>query len=467
MEETFDVVVIGAGPAGENVVDRAVRGGLSAAIVESELAGGECSYWACIPSKALLRPVELHAAAERVPGLSVGRIDAAAVLARRDEAVSNYDDGGQAKWIASVPATLVRGKARLDGPKRVAVGDRVLVARHAVVLGTGTGALIPDVPGLAEAKPWTNREATGVKSVPRRLVVLGGGVVACEMGQALHALGATETTLLVRGGSLLPRNEPFAGEAVEKALRESGIDVRLRADVTRVERPVEGGPVTVHLGDGSTVEADEILVATGRTPNTTGIGLPSVGLPEGKYVEVDDSLRAKDVPEGWLYVVGDANGRNLLTHMGKYQARVCGDVIVARARGDKEDDGPWSSLRAGADGRGAPQVVFTDPQVAAAGLTAAQARERGHTIRVVEYELPSVSGAYLRADGPGKASAVVDEDRRVLLGVTFVGSEVAELLHAGTVAVTAEVPLERLWHAVPSYPTVSEVWLRLLEAYGL
>ncbi|GIJ46464.1 oxidoreductase [Virgisporangium aliadipatigenens] len=460
-------MVIGAGPAGENVVDRAVRGGLSAAIVESELAGGECSYWACIPSKALLRPVELHAAAERVPGLSVGRIDAAAVLARRDEAVSNYDDGGQAKWIASVPATLVRGKARLDGPKRVAVGDRVLVARHAVVLGTGTGALIPDVPGLAEAKPWTNREATGVKSVPRRLVVLGGGVVACEMGQALHALGATETTLLVRGGSLLPRNEPFAGEAVEKALRESGIDVRLRADVTRVERPVEGGPVTVHLGDGSTVEADEILVATGRTPNTTGIGLPSVGLPEGKYVEVDDSLRAKDVPEGWLYVVGDANGRNLLTHMGKYQARVCGDVIVARARGDKEDDGPWSSLRAGADGRGAPQVVFTDPQVAAAGLTAAQARERGHTIRVVEYELPSVSGAYLRADGPGKASAVVDEDRRVLLGVTFVGSEVAELLHAGTVAVTAEVPLERLWHAVPSYPTVSEVWLRLLEAYGL
>ncbi|MBB4919617.1 dihydrolipoyl dehydrogenase family protein [Streptosporangium saharense] len=470
MADEFDVVVVGAGPAGENVAGRAVRGGLSVAVVEEELAGGECSYWACIPSKALLRPVDLVAEVGRVPGLETGPIDTAAVLARRDEAVSHLDDEGQVGWIEGLPAEFVRGRGKLDGPKVVGVtardgSVRTLRARHAVVLATGSRPVFPEVPGLAEARPWTSREATAVREVPRRLVVLGGGVVACEMAQALHGLGAREVTLLVRGGSLLGRVEPFAGELVAESMRASGIDVRTRAEVTRVERPTPGGPVTVHLADGESVEADELLVATGRAPATGDVGLASAGLPEHGPVKVDDSMRATGVDGGWLYAVGDVNGRALLTHMGKYQARVCGDVIVARAKGEPDD---LPALRAVADGYGPPQVVFTDPQVCAVGRTEEAARAEGFDVRVVEYDLGSVSGAYLLGDDyRGRAKAVVDERRRVLLGVTFAGPGVAELLQAATVAVVAEVPLDRLWHAVPAFPTVSEVWLRLLEEYGL
>ncbi|SEG98283.1 dihydrolipoamide dehydrogenase [Nonomuraea solani] len=468
MADDFDVIVIGAGPAGENVVDRAVRGGLTAAIVEERLAGGECSYWACVPSKALLRPIDLAGEVSRVPGLSLGPIDVAAVLAHRDEAVSHYDDAGQVRWVESVPAEFVRGRGRLDGPRRVRVttadgGERVLTARQAVVLATGTSAAIPPVPGLPEAAPWTSHEVTAAKVVPERLAVLGGGVVACEMAQAMHGLGARQTTVLVRGDGLLARMEPFAGELLARSFADAGIDVRTNIGVTRVERPEPGGKVTVHLSEGPPLEADELLVATGRRPSTRDLGLGTVGLADGKYVEVDDSMRATGVPDGWLYAVGDANGRALLTHMGKYQARICGDVIAARARGDE-----LPAMRDLAGGYGAPQVVFTDPQICAVGRTEAVAREDGFRVRVVDYDMGGVSGAYLLGDGyRGQARAVVDEDRKVLLGVTFAGPGAAELLHAATIAVTAEVPLDRLWHAVPSFPTVSEVWLRLLEAYGL
>ncbi|SPL93506.1 PF00070 family, FAD-dependent NAD(P)-disulphide oxidoreductase [[Actinomadura] parvosata subsp. kistnae] len=468
MADEFDVIVIGAGPAGENVVDRAVRGGLTAAIVEERLAGGECSYWACVPSKALLRPIDLAGEVARVPGLSLGPIDVAKVLARRDEAVSGYDDAGQVRWVEGVPAEFVRGRGRLDGPKRVLVtgengAERVLTARQAVVLATGSTAAIPPTPGLAEAAPWTSHEVTAATAIPERLVVIGGGVVACEMAQAMHGLGARQTTVLVRGGGLLNRMEPFAGELLAESFAEAGIDVRTHTDVVRVERPEPGGKVTVHLPEGPPLEADELLVATGRHPATRNLGLASVGLPEDRPVEVDDSLRATGVEGGWLYAVGDVNGRVLLTHMGKYQARICGDVIAARARGDE-----LPAMRDLAGGYGAPQVVFTDPQICAVGRTEEAARADGFRVRVVDYDMGAVTGAYLLGDGyRGKARAIVDEDRKVLLGVTFAGPGAAELLHAATIAVTAEVPLDRLWHAVPSFPTVSEIWLRLLETYGL
>ncbi|MEV7970143.1 NAD(P)/FAD-dependent oxidoreductase [Sphaerisporangium sp. NPDC088356] len=467
----FDVIVIGAGPVGETAAARAVRGGLTAAVVEERLAGGECAYYACVPSKALLRPVDLAAEVSRMPGVELrGPIDAAAVLARRDEMVSHFDDRGQVSWIESVPATFVRGRGRLAGPLLVEVatpdgGTLALRARHAVVVATGSDPATPDVPGLREARPWTNREATSARQVPKRLVVIGGGAVACEMSQALHALGAEETTVLVRGNRLLSRTEPFAGELLAKSFRESGIDVRFGRSPTRVERPVPGGPVTVHTDDGSLIEADEILVATGRRAAVGDIGLETAGLRTDGPIEVDASMRATGVPGGWLYAVGDVNGLNLLTHMGKYQARVCGDVISARAAGLPDD---LPALRDTADDLGAPQVIFTDPEVCAVGRTESRARADGFAVRTVEYDMGAVPGARLQADGyTGRAKAVVDEDRRVLLGVTFAGPAVADLLHGATIAVTGEVPLDRLWHAVPAFPTVSEIWLHLLEEYGL
>jgi pyruvate/2-oxoglutarate dehydrogenase complex dihydrolipoamide dehydrogenase (E3) component len=463
-------VVIGAGPAGEVAAGRLAEHGLDVAIVEDRLVGGECSYWACIPSKALLRPVDLAGEVSRVPGLDIGPIDTKAVLDWRGYMVSNFDDSGQVGWLDTVGAVLVRGSGRLTGPREVEVdtpggGTETLTARHAVVLATGSRAVIPRVPGLAEAAPWTNREATGVRAVPRRLVVLGGGVVACEMAQAMHGLGAAETTMLVRGGGVLERMEPFAGEMVAKSLEHQGIQVLTGEHAAAVERPVPGGEVTVRLASGRTIVADEILVATGRRPATDGIGLPAVGLEESGPVRVDASMRATGVGEGWLYAVGDVNGLNALTHMGKYQGRLCGDVIVARAKGSADD---LPSMRDRADGLGAPQVIFTDPQVCAVGKTESQARADGAAVRVVEYDMGRVSGGYLLGDGyEGRAKAVVEERRRVLLGVTFVAPGAAELLHAATIAVTAGVTLDDLWHAVPAFPTVSEVWLRLLEEYGL
>jgi pyruvate/2-oxoglutarate dehydrogenase complex dihydrolipoamide dehydrogenase (E3) component len=470
-DDVFDVVVIGAGPVGETAAQRAVRGGLTAAVVERRLVGGECNYYGCVPSKALLWPMELAAAVGRMPGVELrGPIDAAAVTARRDGFVFQYDDSGPVRDLTGYPATFVRGQGRLAGPLRAEVTGpdgsvRGLTARHAVVLATGSDPAIPDVPGLREARPWTNREATSVRQAPRRLVVIGGGPVACEMTQALQSLGTQELTMLVRDDRLLPRTEPIAGELLAKSFQESGINVRFGHQAARVERPEPGGPVIVEVDDGSRIEADEVLVAAGRRPVVTDIGLETVGLSPDGPIRVDSSLRASGVPGGWLYAVGDVNGRNQLTHMGKYQARVAGDVIAARARG-LPDDGP--ALRATADDRGAPQSIFTDPEVCAAGRTEEQARADGFNVRAVEVDIGSVPGAALQADDyTGRAKAVVDEDREVLLGVTIVGPGVVDHLHAATVAVTAEVPLDKLWHAVPAFPTVSEFWLSLLTEYGL
>jgi pyruvate/2-oxoglutarate dehydrogenase complex dihydrolipoamide dehydrogenase (E3) component len=465
---TYDVVVIGAGPVGENVADRAVKGGLTAIVVESELVGGECSYWACMPSKALLRSSAALRAARQVPGAReavTGAVDVAAVLARRDSFTSNWHDDGQVDWLTQAGIDLVRGHGRLAGVRTVEVtradGLTTLTARHAVVVATGSAALLPDIPGLREAAPWTSREATAAESVPGRLAIIGGGVVAAEMATAYAGLGSSVTVLAPSG--ILSHAEPFAGELVTAALRESGADVRTDTVVESVER---SGPVRLTLAGGDTVEADEVLVAIGRSPRTGDLGLDSVGLKPGSWLTVDDTMRVADAA-GWLYATGDVNHRALLTHQGKYQARAAGDVIAARAKQHRVDDEPWGFHVATADHRAVPQVIFTDPEVASVGLTAAAASEAGIRTRVVDYEVGNVAGAALHADGyRGHARMVVDEDRRVLVGFTIAGPDVGEMLQAATIAIVGEVPLSRLWHAVPSYPTVSEVWLRLLETYG-
>src|SRR5215207_5610362 len=377
-EREFDVVVLGAGPAGEVCAGRLGEAGLSVAIVEPHLIGGECSFYACMPSKALLRPGELLAEVRRIPGVSeavTGDLDVDAVLKRRDEIIHGLDDSHMVPWLEERGVAVVRGAGRIEGERRVAVGHDTLVARRAVVVATGSAPLVPPIDGLREAKPWTNREATTSKEIPARLAILGGGVVG---------------------------------------------------------------------------------VAIGRQPNTTDIGVESIGREPGKPIEVNDSMQAED----WLYAIGDANGRALLTHMGKYQARIAADVILQETS---------ACLPTTARGSLSPRVIFTDPHVAAVGYTLDAAQQAGLNVRAVDVSTQGSAGAsfYGRDDARGTTRLVVDDDRSVIVGATFTGPEVADFLHAATIAVVGEVPLERLFHAVPAFPTRSEVWLYLLEALGI
>ncbi|TPW70657.1 NAD(P)/FAD-dependent oxidoreductase [Schumannella sp. 10F1B-5-1] len=464
-----DVIVIGAGAVGENVADRTVQGGLETVIVEAELVGGECSYWACMPSKALLRSAAVLREARAVDGAKqavTGELDVAGVLRRRDAMTHDWNDSSQVEWLQGAGIDLVRGHARLSGEREVTVTAEdgtttVITARHAVVVATGSAALLPHVPGLAELEPWTSREATSAHEVPRRLIVIGGGVVGVEMATAYAGFGS-EVTVLARGG-LLGGLEAFAADAVEAGLRELGATVRTGVDVVAARR--DGADKIIELGDGSTVAADEVLVATGRVPHTADLGLERVGLEPGAWLDVDDTLRVRGVD--WLYGVGDVNHRALLTHQGKYQARAAGDVIAARAQGRPVDDAPWGVHVATADHSAVPQVVFAHPEVAAVGHTEKTARDAGLAVRVIDYDLAWVAGASTQSDDyQGASRAIVDEDRGLLVGVTLVGPAVGELLHAATIAIVGEVPIDRLWHAVPPYPTVSEVWLRWLESFG-
>jgi dihydrolipoamide dehydrogenase len=464
----YDVIVLGGGAVGENVADRAVKGGLSAVLVEHELVGGECSYWACMPSKALLRSPRVLRAAGEVRGAAqavTGPLDVRAVLARRDWITSNWSDAGQVKWVDGAGIALVRGHGRLAGTKRVAVSTPdgatiVLTARHAVCVSTGSDPAIPEIEGMSDARPWTSRDATSAKAVPPSLAIIGGGVVGVEMATAYRALGAA-VTLIAREG-LLGSSEPFAAELVMRSLSARGVTLLLDTETLRVSRSPAGVRIET---SASVVEAAELLVATGRRPRTRDIGLDTIGLEPGQWLTTDDTLRVNGFD--WLYATGDATGRVLLTHQGKYQARAAGDVIAARARGLPISDERWGIHVATADHEAVPQVIFSDPEVASVGLTAKAARAKGYEVRVVDYEIGNLAGASVHSDEYiGTARMVVDERRRVLLGVTFVGPDVGEMLQAATFAIVGEVPIERLWHAVPAYPTLNEIWLRLLETYG-
>jgi pyruvate/2-oxoglutarate dehydrogenase complex dihydrolipoamide dehydrogenase (E3) component len=461
----FDVVVVGGGVGGVAAVRKLASLGLSVALVEDRLVGGECHYWGCNPSKTLLRPIEVFNFAKAVPGvretISEKKLDLAAVFAKRDELIEHLSDQDRTASLQQAGVAVFHGFGRLSGQRTVrvayALGDStetVLTARHAVVLATGTRPNVPEIPGLAQARPWTNRDLTTMTEVPPRALVVGGGPVAVEFATILSGLGSA-VTLLVREDTLLGNCEPEARELVAQSLRSKGVKIHFETELSAVARPVAGGPVTATFR-GQTIEVDEVVLAAGRRTNTDNLGLETLGLPGGETVPVNDHLQTIGVTGGWLYALGDTTGRARLSHISTYHGRVVADIITARAAGRELLENELAARDAGS----LAQVIFTEPQVVWAGRTESQARAEGFVVRTrtARYR-DTLSFLALFRDGfHGWAKLVINAETNTLLGATFVGPEFSELVQAATLAIVAKVPVSLLRHAVAPHPTVNQVW---------
>jgi pyruvate/2-oxoglutarate dehydrogenase complex dihydrolipoamide dehydrogenase (E3) component len=449
MTQRYDAIIVGMGPGGEVVAGRLLAAGRQVAVVEKELIGGECAYWACVPSKTLLRPTEAQHEAARAAGTERPQIDWPALRDYRDFMVRNLDDSGQIRSYEEQGATVVKGAAALAGPGRVEVNGRLLEADH-VILATGSDPVRPPIEGLGSVEAWSNREATTLREIPDRVVVVGGSAVGVELGQFLARMGS-QVTLVQRSDRLVDREEPRVGELARTALAADGIDIRTGRQVTSVRSTGEG--TTAELDDGSRVGCDVVLLATGRTPATGGLGLDTVGVTADQRGALPVDERCQ-VAAG-LWGVGDVTGVALFTHVAMYQGRVVADNILGKPRS--------------ADYAGVPRVIFADPEIATAGLTSAQARDRGIDVALAEIDLAeSLARPWTYQQDPtGTLGLLVDRERRLLVGAYAVAPLAGEWIQQAALAIRGRVPLDVLLDQVAQFPTFSEGYLKALEQLEL
>jgi pyruvate/2-oxoglutarate dehydrogenase complex dihydrolipoamide dehydrogenase (E3) component len=449
MTEKFDAIVIGMGPGGEVAASRLLTAGRRVAVIERELIGGECGYWACIPSKTLLRPPEARGEVDRAAGVDGARLDWDATRAYRDDMIRHLDDSKQIDGYTQQGATVIKGTARITGPGAVDADGHSLTADD-IIIATGSTATLPPVEGLGTVPVWTNREATTLTDIPDRVVMLGGSAVGTELGVFLHRFGA-QVTIVERSATLLSREEPRVGKILGERLRADGIDVRTTATATTAHR--DGADTVITLDDGTQLRCDIVVVGTGRTPRTTGLGLDTLGItPGGKgQIGVDEHCRAAD----GVWAIGDVTAIMPFTHVAKYQARVVTDAILGRPH-------PASY-------HGIPRVVFTDPEVAAVGLTHAQADQQGLHTATVELDLANaIARPWTYEQNPqGHLGLLADTDQGILLGAWAIAPMAGEWIHQAALAIRTHTPIEVLQDQVAQFPTYSEGFLAALDKLHL